>query len=117
MTLRRMVGGKLHRAVVTETRLDYEGSIAIDPVLYERVGFVPGEMLSIFNVNNGARFETYLIVAERDSGMVSINGAAARLVELGDKIIIVNTLLLNNAELADYEMKILLLDDKNNPKV
>jgi len=115
--MRRLAGGKLHRAAITETRIDYEGSIAIDPALYERVGFVPGEMLSIFNVNNGARFETYLIVAERGSGTVSINGAAARLVQLGDRVIIINTLLLDEAELGNYEMKVLLLDEKNSPKI
>ena len=115
MALRRMVGGKIHRATVTEKELDYEGSIAIDPELYERAGFTPGELLQVYNLANGSRFETYLITAPRDSGMISVRGAAAHLVETGDKLIIVNVLLLDPAEMGDHRLRIIRVDENNRP--
>ena len=114
MALRRMVTGKLHRATVTETELDYEGSIALDPELYEAAGFLPGEMLHVFNIDSGDRFETYLIEAERGSGMVGIRGAAARLAQPGDQVIILACRLLDEDELNDYSMRVVYIDDDNN---
>jgi len=83
-----MLRSKIHRATVTETRLDYEGSITIDQELLEKAGIWVGEKVTIANLNNGARFETYVLGGEKSSGMIAINGAAARLCERGDKIII-----------------------------
>ena len=83
-----MLRGKIHRATVTQTRLDYEGSITVDIELLERAGIWAGEKVHIANVNNGARFETYAIEGDRGSGIIALNGAAARLCTVGDKIII-----------------------------
>jgi len=115
MALYRMVGGKIHRATVTEKELDYEGSIAVDPELYERAGFRPGELLQVYNLANGARFETYLIAAQRGSGMVGVRGAAAHLADIGDKLIIVNVLMLDSAELEHYRLRVVRVDERNHP--
>ena len=87
-SMRWMLRSKIHRATVTETRLDYEGSITVDEDLLERVGIWIGEKVTIANVNNGARFETYTVAGDRGTGIVAVNGAAARLCDKGDKIII-----------------------------
>ncbi len=115
MALYRMVGGKIHRATVTETELDYEGSISIDPDLYERAGFTPGELLQVYNLANGARFETYLIHAPRGSGMIGVRGAAAHLANVGDKLIIVNVLLLDASELEGHRFRLVRVDENNRP--
>jgi aspartate 1-decarboxylase len=115
MALRRMVGGKIHRATVTETELDYEGSISIDRELYERAGFTPGELLQVYNLANGARFETYLLDAPRGSGMIGVRGAAAHLADVGDKVIIVNILSLDAAELEGYKLRLVRVDGRNRP--
>ncbi len=86
---RIMLKSKLHRAKVTDTQMDYEGSIEIDENLMDRVGILPYEQVHIFNINTGARFITYAIIGERGSGVISINGAAARLAQINDRIIIV----------------------------
>ncbi|MCL2148454.1 MAG: aspartate 1-decarboxylase [Methanomassiliicoccaceae archaeon] len=86
--MRWMLRSKIHRATVTDTRLDYEGSITIDGDLLERAGIWVGEKVTIANVSNGARFETYVFKGDAGSGTVAVNGAAARLCEKGDKIII-----------------------------
>lgn len=86
--MRWMLRSKIHRATVTETRLDYEGSISVDEELLEKAGIWVGEKVMIANINNGARFETYVFRGERGTGMVAVNGAAARLCEVGDKVII-----------------------------
>ncbi|MBD3398909.1 MAG: aspartate 1-decarboxylase [Candidatus Coatesbacteria bacterium] len=113
MALRRMVTGKIHRANVSETELDYEGSIALDPDLYEAAGFLPGELLHVFNIDSGDRFETYLIDAERGSGTVSIRGAAARLAQVGDQVIILAYRLLDDDELEDYNLRVVYVDEDN----
>ncbi len=84
-----MLKSKLHRATVTATEIDYEGSIAIDEDLLDRVDIKPYEQVHIFNINTGNRFITYVITAERGSGTFSINGAAARLAQINDRIIVV----------------------------
>lgn len=85
---RIMLKSKLHRARVTATEIDYEGSIAIDEDLLEKVGILPYEQVHIYNINTGNRFITYVITAKRGSGTFSINGAAARLAQINDRIII-----------------------------
>lgn len=107
--MRWMLRSKIHRATVTETRLDYEGSITIDSVLLERSGIWVGEKVTIADVNNGARFETYVLEGEKNSGIIAINGAAARLCSKGDKIIIMGY------ELTDEPIhaKVVLVDTDN----
>jgi len=107
--MRWVLRSKIHRATVTETRLDYEGSITIDDVLMDKVGIWHGEKVMIANLNNGARFETYVVRGERGTGIIAINGAAARLCEKGDKIIIMGYEL--TAEPIDA--KIVLVDGNN----
>lgn len=107
-----MLRSKIHRATVTERRLDYEGSITIDADLLERSGLWIGEKVLIADVNNGNRFETYTLPGERGSGMIALNGAAAHLCDLGDKIIIMGF------EITDEPIhaKVLLVDDANRVK-
>ena len=83
-----MLKSKLHRARVTDTQMDYEGSIEIDENLLERVGILPYEQVHIYNINTGDRFITYAIIGSRGSGVISLNGAAARLAQINDRIII-----------------------------
>ena len=85
--------GKIHRATVTQAELDYVGSITVDPVLLEASGIMEYEKVEIVNINNGERFETYTICGDRNSGVICLNGAAARLVHKNDKIIIMEDLL------------------------
>ena len=88
--MRVMLKSKIHQALVTETNIDYEGSITIDTALMEEADLLPYEQVKVLDLSNGARFETYAIPGERDSGMICINGAAARLVSKGDKVIILS---------------------------
>lgn len=107
--MRWMLRSKIHRATVTETRLEYEGSITIDVALLEKVGIWIGEKVTIANVDNGSRFETYVLEGERNSGIIAVNGAAARLCNKGDKIIIMGY------ELVDKPIKasVALVDENN----
>lgn len=107
--MRWMLRGKIHRATVTETRLDYEGSITIDAELLDKAGIWVGERVTIADVDNGARFETYVLEGERGSGIMAINGAAARLCSRGDLIIIMGY------ELTDTPIsaKVVLVDGRN----
>ena len=107
--MRWVLRSKIHRATVTETRLDYEGSITVDADLLEKAGIWVGEKVMIANVSNGARFETYTLEGERGTGIVAINGAAAHLCEKGDKIIIMGYELSDRPILA----KVVLVNDKN----
>ncbi len=86
--MRTMLKSKIHRARVTEVDLNYEGSITIDGLLMEAADIIPFEMVHVLNVNNGARFQTYTIEGERGSGVIGLNGAAARLASIGDIVII-----------------------------
>ncbi len=110
--MRSMLRSKIHRATVTETRVDYEGSITIDVDLLEKSGIWVGEKVLIANVNNGNRFETYTLPGDRGSGIIALNGAAAHLCNLGDKIIIMGF------ELTDEPInaKVILVDDNNKVK-
>lgn len=108
-----MLKAKLHRARVTHSELEYEGSCAIDGVLLDRAGIREYEQIHIYNVNNGARFVTYAIRAQDGSGVVSINGAAARHASPNDIVIICAYASLNQAELLNYEPNLIYVDERN----
>jgi len=110
---RMMMGSKLHRATVTEADLNYVGSITIDSALLDAAGMYPNEKVHVVNNNNGARFETYIIAGERGSGVICVNGAAARLVQKGDIVIILSYLYMSNEEARAHEPTVLIMD-KNN---
>ncbi|ADG81104.1 aspartate 1-decarboxylase [Thermincola ferriacetica] len=110
---RMMMKSKLHRATVTEANLNYIGSITIDKDLMENADILPNEKVQVVNNNNGARFETYVIEGPRKSGVICLNGAAARLVQPGDKVIIISYALLEDKEARSYRPKIIFLDDNN----
>ncbi|HJV46398.1 MAG TPA: aspartate 1-decarboxylase [Bacillota bacterium] len=111
--LRTMLKAKLHRATVTEANLNYVGSITIDLDLLEKVDILPNELVQIVNNNNGARLETYVIPGPRGSGTICLNGAAARLVQPGDKVIIMSYCQLTNEEIKGHYPKIAILDEQN----
>ena len=111
-----MLKAKLHSATVTETDLHYEGSIGIDSDLLERSGILPFEQVDIWNVNNGARLSTYVIEAPSGSGEISLNGAAARHVERGDKLIIAAFAQVDHELARNYRPTVLILDDDNRVK-
>lgn len=104
---------KLHRATVTEANLNYTGSVTIDRDLLDAVGIVVHEKVQVVNNNNGARFETYVIEGKRGSGTICLNGAAARLVQPGDKVIIMAYAHMTPDEAANYKPTVLLLGDNN----
>ncbi len=113
MMYRTMMSGKLHRATVTEANLNYVGSITIDEDLIDVVGMLPNEKVQIVNNNNGARLETYIIPGQRGSGVVCLNGAAARLVQEGDKVIIISYKMMSDQEAANHQPKVAVLNDQN----
>ena len=104
---------KIHRATVTEADLNYEGSIAIDKNLMDATDILPNEKVQVLNLNNGARFETYVLVAEANSGIICLNGPAARLGEVGDLLIIVSYCELEFEEAKKYKPKVIYVDEKN----
>lgn len=110
---RMMMKSKIHRARVTEANLNYVGSVTIDQDLLDQVGILPHEKVQIVNNNNGERLETYVISGERGSGVVCLNGAAARRVQPDDIVIIVAYAMLNEEELMDFRPKIALMDEHN----
>lgn len=114
--LRYFLKSKLHQATVTQAELYYEGSLTLDEELIELADLHVHEKISVVNINNGERFETYIIKGERGSRTVCLNGAAARKVAVGDKLIIMSYCLINDDELKNHKPKILVLDDKNNVK-
>lgn len=105
--------GKIHRAVVTQAELDYVGSITIDEDLLEKAGIFEYEKVSIVNINNGERFETYTILGERGSGIICLNGAAARCVQKGDKIIIMAYAQLDAKEVEDFKPSVVFVNELN----
>jgi aspartate 1-decarboxylase len=113
---RMMMNSKLHRATVTEADLNYVGSITIDSDLLDAAGMLPNEKVHVVNNNNGARFETYIIAGERGSGVICVNGAAARLVQRGDVVIILSYVYMTNEEARTHEPTVLIMDDKNGVK-
>lgn len=108
-----MLKGKLHRATVTEADLNYVGSITVDRDLLEASGIYEYEKVHIVDINNGNRFETYTIAGEPGSGIICLNGAAARCVQTGDKIIIMAYAELEDKEVADHKPKVVFLEDDN----
>lgn len=104
---------KIHRATVVQAELDYIGSITIDDALLEKAGIYEYEKVQVVDVNNGNRFETYVISGERGSGMICLNGAAARMVSVGDKIIIMAYASMTPGELNENPPKIVFVDDEN----
>jgi aspartate 1-decarboxylase len=113
---REIFNGKIHSARVTQVDLEYEGSCAIDLDLLEAANILPYERVYIWNVNSGARLDTYAIPAKRGSGIIGLNGAAARLAQKGDRIIIVSFVQLTDEELKSHKPSVVLVDDKNRPK-
>jgi len=105
---------KIHRARVTEANLDYVGSITIDQDIIDSVGILPHEKVQIVNNNNGARLETYVIPGERGSKVMCLNGAAARLVQKNDVIIVVSYALLSDDELTTFKPKVALMNNEND---
>lgn len=110
---RTLLSGKIHRATVTQANLNYVGSITVDLDLLDAAGICVNEKVQIVNNNNGERFETYIIAGERGSGMICLNGAAARLVQKGDIVIIMSYVMLSEPEIALHEPKVVLVDEQN----
>jgi len=113
---RFMLKSKIHRATLTGTDLDYQGSITIDENLLEKADILPGEQVHVLNVNNGERFVTYAIAAPRGSGTVLLNGPAARLGTVGDKVIIISYWQVPDEKAKDLKAKVVFVDDENKPK-
>ena len=111
--MRTMLKSKIHRAHATETNINYEGSITIDQKLMEEADILPYEQVQVLNINNSARFDTYAIEGERDSGEICLNGAAARLAIKGDIIIILSYCYVDNDETRNFIPKLVYVDDKN----
>lgn len=109
-----MMHGKIHRATVTQANLNYVGSITIDEALLDAAGILPGEKVQIVNNNNGARLETYTIAGERNSGVICLNGAAARLAVEGDIVIIIAYALMDDKEARELQPKVVLVDENNH---
>lgn len=105
--------GKIHRASVTEADLHYEGSISIDRALSDAAGFLINERVEIYNIDTGARFATYVIQAPQGSGIIGLNGAAARLAMIGDKVIIVAYASFEEAEARAFRPRVVLVDAEN----
>ncbi|WP_218852444.1 aspartate 1-decarboxylase [Carboxydothermus ferrireducens] len=108
-----MMKGKIHRATVTEANLNYVGSITIDEELLDASGILPNEKVQVVNINNGARLETYTIPGPRGSGIISLNGAAARLCQIGDKVIIIAYALMEEKEAKQWQPKVVFVDENN----
>jgi aspartate 1-decarboxylase len=108
-----MLKAKIHRATVTQAALNYVGSITVDEALLEESGILEYEKVQIVDVENGARFETYTIAGERGSGVMCLNGAAARMVQPGDKIILMAYAQVTPEEAEELKPRVLFVDDKN----
>lgn len=109
-----MLKSKIHRATVMQAELNYVGSITVDEEILEKSGIYEYEKVQIVDVDNGSRFETYTIAGERGSGMICLNGAAARCVSVGDKIIIMAYAQLDDAEAKKHKPTVLFVDDENH---
>lgn len=111
-----MLKAKIHRATITQADLHYEGSITVDEDLLDEAGILPFEQVDVLDITNGARFTTYTIVGERGSGIIGVNGGAARLVQPGDHCIIISYAQMSEDDAKAYTPKILLMDDANKVK-
>lgn len=110
---RIMLKAKIHRARITDANIDYEGSIEIDSRLLKEADIFPFEQVQIYDINNGNRFETYAIEGKAGSGIISVNGAAARLVSINDLLIIASYALMDEDEAGNIKPKVIKLDGKN----
>ena len=108
-----MLKSKIHKATITQADLNYNGSLTIDAELMAAVGLIPFEKIEVYNINNGERFNTYTIVGESGSGIIGLNGAAARKGLVGDRIIIVSYAMYNDDDLTAYRPQIVILDSRN----
>ena len=111
-----MLKGKIHRVIVTQAELNYMGSITIDKTLMEAAGIIENEKVQIVDSNNGARLETYVIPGKRDSGIICLNGAAARLVQPGDEVIIIAYAQMDEKEAKEYKPKVVFVNGDNTIK-
>lgn len=111
--LRTLLTSKIHRATITQADLHYVGSVTIDPVLTEAAGLVENDQVSIVDITNGHRLDTYVIEGERESGTIGINGAAAHLVDPGDLVIIMAYGQLDAIEIAAHQLRIVHVDEHN----
>ena len=111
--LRTMCKSKIQKATVTESNLNYTGSITIDSKLMDAADILPGEMVLVVNINSGARFETYAIKGKADSGIIGLNGAAARLGEVGDQVIIISYASFTEAEIKKLKARLILVNGTN----
>lgn len=110
---RTMMKAKIHKARVSEANLNYVGSVTIDQDLLDATDILPHEKVQIVNNNNGARFETYVIPGERGSGVICLNGAAARLAQVDDIVIIISYALISDDELSTFKPKVALVNEEN----
>lgn len=108
-----MLKGKIHRATIRQAELNYVGSITVDPLLLEAAGILEYEAVQVVDVDNGSRLETYTIAGEPGSGMICLNGAAARLVQPGDKVIIMCYCSLSPEEACEHRPHVVFVDDDN----
>ena len=112
--LREMMKSKIHMATVTETDLEYMGSLTIDRDLMDAADLVAGEKVQMVNVNNGSRLETYVIEGERGSGVIGVNGGVARHACVGDVILIMSYCMLDDEQVGTWKSKIVFVDEKNS---
>src|SRR3954452_17606711 len=110
---RTMLKSKIHRATVTQADLHYVGSVTLDEDLMDAADLLPGEQVAIVDINNGSRLETYVIAGPRGTGIIGINGAAARLVAPGDLVILISYATMTDAEARSFEPKVLFVDAEN----
>lgn len=115
MRLRTMMSGKIHRATVTDADINYVGSITVDEELLERAGILPGERVDVVDINNGARLTTYALAGKRGSGTIQMNGAAARLIQPGDLVIIIAYATLDDETARSFEPRVVHVDSRNHP--
>lgn len=110
-----MLKSKIHRAVVTRADLHYVGSLTVDSALLREAGIVPNEKIDVVNINNGARFTTYAIAGEEGSGVLGVNGAAARLASPGDLVIVISYASVADEDLAAWQPRVVFVDGHNRP--
>lgn len=111
--MREMMKSKIHRATVTDAHLDYVGSLTVDRTLMDAADLIPHEKVHVVNINTGARFETYVIEGEAGSGTICANGAAARLVQPGDLVIVISYGIFTEAEAKAHRPKVAFVDSRN----
>ncbi len=111
--MRTMLKSKIHRATVTEANVDYEGSITLDPNLIEAANLLPFEQVHVLDINNSVRLQTYVIEGERGSGVVCLNGAAAKLIDVGDLVIVLAYEVVREEEARSHKPALVYVDEKN----